>query len=344
MILFATCLMMACGNDDDLGNQKDDIDIDDPDVVSNSIIIENAIKNTGNPPAPTTGPDTPVLNENSSEEDYGAVAGRSFYLNPDVTSGEVAGVYLQIKGASEYYDIPTNTGSTTGRFGKHKSNSRFSKIARTNESNPIEIEIPDNLEPGEFCAVYCVYDEEGQVSNTVEVCIEIIEFGGEGSDFFAGQTWELFSTSETYDGMTEVELVGEDDIDTYDTQIFCGNDVFENMTVTEIFRTNYLYLTLATNGAYELTSEEYSKYLDYENSNCQNLAYTEETDTYEETGVWTYDDVSKTMTVVTEYVDEYDGETYTDIFKLQVALIDEQLVMTQSDDEGTYKITFNKKN
>ncbi len=343
MILLATCLMMACGNDDDLGGQNDDIDIDDPDVVSNSITIDNAIKNSGNPPAPTTGPDTPVLNDVPSDEDFGAVAGRSFYLNPNVASGNVAGVYLQIKGASDYYDIPTNSGNSTGRFGKHKSNSRFAKIARTNEGAPIEIEIPENLEPGEFCAVYCVYDDAGNVSNTVEVCIEIIEFGGEGSEFFAGQAWELVSTSESYDGMTEVQLVGEDDVEMYETQIFCGNDVFENMTVTEIFRTNYLYLTLANNGAYELTSEEYSKYLDYENSNCQNLAYTEETEIYNETGVWTYDDASKTLTVVTEYVDDYDGETYTDIFKLTIELVNDELQMTQTDEEGEYKIIFKKK-
>lgn len=340
MILLAACVFMACG-DDDGPAAEEKIDIDDPDVVSEMITIDNAIRNEGNPPAPSTDPNAPVIEDQSGDE-FGAVSGNSFYLDPNVNQGTAAGIYFQVKGSAEYFDIPLTTGNTGGRFGNRKSHSRLFKNARTAESDVIEIEIPKNLEPGEFCAVYCVYDEEGRVSNAVEICIEIIEFGGEGSEFFSPQTWELVSSSDTEGGQTEIEIPGELYEDTYETSLPCG-ETFQTVEVTTAYRTNYLYLTFSDNGAYELKSEEYEKELDWENSTCQDVQYTEETEIYTETGVWTYDDATKTLTVVTEYVDDYDGETYTDIFKVQMELVDDQLVITSEEDDEIFKITLKKK-
>ncbi|MDN5215641.1 hypothetical protein QQ020_26425 [Fulvivirgaceae bacterium BMA12] len=340
MILLAACVFMACG-DDDGPAAEEKIDIDDPDVVSEMITIDNAIRNEGNPPAPSTDPNAPAIEDQSGDE-FGAVSGNSFYLDPNVNQGTAAGIYFQVKGSTEYFDIPLGTSNTGGRFGNRKSQSRLFRNARTAESDIIEIEIPKNLEPGEFCAVYCVYDEEGLVSNAVEICIEIIEFGGEGSEFFSPQTWELVSSTDIEGGQTEIEIPGETYEETYETSLPCG-DTFQTVEVTTAYRTNYMYLTFSDNGAYELKSEEYEKYLDWENSTCQDVQYTEETKIYTETGVWTYDEATKTLTVVTEYVDDYDGETYTDIFKVQLELVDDQLIITSEEDDEIFKITLKKK-
>ncbi len=340
MILLAAGVFMACGDDDE-PELKERIDIDDAELVSNSITIDNAVKMEGNPPAPSSDPDAPSLYDNSNE-DFGAVSGKSFYLDPDVNQGQPAGIYFQVKGSNEYFDIPLTPGSSGGRFGLRKPKSILFKNARTDESYVIEIQIPDNLELGEFCALYCIYDEEERVSNVVEICIEVIEFGGEGSEFFSPQTWELVSITDIEGGQTEIEIPGETYEETYETSLPCG-DTFQTVEVTAAYRTNYLYLTFSDNGAYELKSEEYEKYLDWENSTCQNVTYKEETELYTETGIWTYDNATETLTVVTEYVDDYDGETYTDIFKVQMELVDDQLVITSEEDDEIFKITLKKK-
>lgn len=340
MILLAAGVFMACGDDDE-PELKERIDIDDAELVSNSITIDNAVKMEGNPPAPSSDPDAPSLYDNSNE-DFGAVSGKSFYLDPDVNQGQPAGIYFQVKGSNEYFDIPLTPGSSGGRFGSRKPKSILFKNARTDESYVIEIQIPDNLEPGEFCALYCIYDEEERVSNVVEICIEVIEFGGEGSEFFSPQTWELVSITDIEGGQTEIEIPGETYEETYETSLPCG-DTFQTVEVTAAYRTNYLYLTFSDNGAYELKSEEYEKYLDWENSTCQNVTYKEETELYTETGIWTYDNATETLTVVTEYVDDYDGETYTDIFKVQMELVDDQLVITFEEDDEIFKVTLKKK-
>ena len=340
MILFAAGVFMACSDDDEPG-LKQKIDIDDAELVSNSITIENAVKNEGNPPAPSTDPDAPSLYD--YESDFGAVSGNSFYLDPDVNQGQPAGVYFQIKGSDEYFDIPLASGSTGGRFGSRKPKSRLFKNARTAESDVIEIQIPDNMEPGVFCALYCVYDAEGRVSNAVEICIEIIEFGGEGSDFFSGHTWEMVSTKDSEGDVIEIEVPGEDYQYSYETTVSCADNTFQTVTVTETYRTNYFYLTFSDNGAYTVEAEEYDKEFDWENSTCDNIKYKEETEVYTETGVWTYDDVSKTLTVVTEYVDDYDGQTYTDIFKVGIELVNDQLVISDEEDGENYEIILKKK-
>lgn len=337
MILLAAGVFIACGDDD-----EPELNIDDAELVSNSITIDNAVKMEGNLPAPSSDPDAPSLYDNSNE-DFGVVSGKSFYLDPDVKQGQPAGIYFQIKGSNEYFDIPLTPGSSGGRFGSRKPKSILFKNARTDKSYVIEIQIPDNLEPGEFCALYCIYDEEERVSNVVEICIEVIEFGGDGSEFFSGQTWEMVSTKYSEGGVIEIEVPGEDYIENYETWVLCADNTYQPVTLAETYRTNYLYLTFSDNGAYELETEYYVKEFDSGNSTCDNLKYTEGTELYKETGVWTYDNVSKMLTVVTELVED-DGQKYTDIFKLRIELVNNQLVLSDKEDGEDYEVVLKKKN
>ena len=64
---------------------------------------------------------------------------------------------------------------------------------------------------------------------------------------------------------------------------------------------------------------------------------------YEETGIWTYDDATKTLTVVTEYESEYDQQTYTDIFKAKIELVNDQLVISGQEDGDSYEIILKRK-
>ena len=340
LVLVIVGLLMACSDDDEPGSDR--IDIDDAELVSGSITIENAIRKEGNPPPPSTGSDAPSLYDNS-DENFGAVSGNSFYLGLDVNQGQPSGVYFQIKGADEYYDIPLNSGNSGGRFGSRKTAPRLLKKARTTENNVIEIQIPENMEPGVFCAVYCVYDDEGRVSNTVENCIEVIEFGGDGSEFFSGQTWEMVSVKDSEGETIEIQVAGQDFVDSTDVTLPCGEGDYQTVRAAETYRTNYFYLTISTSGAYTVESEEYSKEVDYENAMCDNIVYKERTEVYSETGVWTYDNTTKILTVVTEWVDDYDGQTYTDIFKVGLELVNDQLVMTDEEDGEDLEIIFKKK-
>ncbi|MDN5199786.1 hypothetical protein QQ008_00390 [Fulvivirgaceae bacterium BMA10] len=337
LIAVSCCYFFSCDNEDEPQVQEM-LDISDPNVVSESIVIPNATIVEGTPPASSTDPDAPSLNE--SEDPFGAVSGNSFYLNPDINAGEIAGVYFQIDGAENYFDIPVT--NSTGRFDKSNTGSRLFQNARRTNNGGVEIEIPENLEPGTFCAEYCVYDADGLVSNVVEICIEIISFGGENSDFLTANSWTLVSAEHTYDGQTETQEIGEDFSETHTIHLPCGPDTVEEVSVTEIHRINYAYLTFSNNGAYSFEESSFEKFVDFDNSTCQDVIYIEETDVHDEVGVWTYDHATQTLTVVTE--GEEDGVAYTDIFKLNAQKVNDQLVLRIEEDEGeTSELIFDVK-
>lgn len=355
-LAFVATTLFSCGDDDSATPvvEEEKISIEDANAVTDAITINGSTKVQGNPPAPSTDPEAPVVGDAS---DATAITGNNLILPISETSGSaVAGVYLKVKGSDSYYDIPASAlGNSGGRtaFGRISKNKRQLKV---NEDVAVDIELPTNLEPGVFCVEYCVYDAQNRVSNIVEVCIEVLEFGGENSAFLSANQWEMVSEyyKEIYDGVTyeETVTVGESDVYTYETELYCNDGTYETVTVEEVSRVDYLFVTFAANGGFLVESSYYDKWMDYQNSTCQTgVLYTEETDTDDQVGAWSYDDNLKKLTLVSEEEDvDSDGNTYTETFVqvLDVEVVNGNLVLSYEDDDQDYydyfEITFKPKN
>ncbi len=333
MLFTITILLSACGGDDDDDDNNDDnddmspdttIDISDPVAVSAEIVVAGATDIDGDPPAPSTDANAPLIDADDFDNDLISTQGGSLVIDIDVSSGDVAGTYLQIKGSDSYFDIPFNPNGRVLKRGR---------LLQNDEAPAIEIAIPDNLGIGTFCADVCVYDSEARVSNIVEVCVEITELGGANSDFLTGNGWTAVSF-EDFDeaGVIEEIEIGELVVDTFPISLQCSDGSFETVDVTESDRTDKLDVTFAVNGGVTVTIEEFERDLDFDVSTCEQQVYTEEDATTTLIGTWSYNETSKELIMVLKVT----SSTFTeDIGDIEVIEFDVEF----DEATGTLRLT-----
>ena len=344
-MVISAIVFSACGDDDStkVAPEEVKLSINDPDAVSQAMSVSGATLKEGMPPSPTSDAASPILNDEGGDEKGIAIAGngRTIYVNE--TSGvSIAGIYLQIQGASSYFDIPVSSTSVEGGRVGFGRRARTKKTKTMNSWYGFNLEIPANLEAGEFCVSYCVYTTDGLVSNVAQVCIIVKEFGGDDSEFLTANAWELVSSTyyELYDGQvdTDTTIVGQLNSNTYDYQVTCG-DSSAVVSITETDRLNYLYIAMSSNGAFTAEDEYYEKSLDHGNSNCQSIKYDETTLVYTIDGAWSYDAATGEMILIYNGEETDDqGNTYieTDVEITKVSLVDGNLIwIFQEGEEGS---------
>lgn len=291
LVLFFT----SCGDEEKVNNPALD-----PTLVSESVNVVNAIEKQGNPPSPTSNaPQATSLNPSLSLK-----PGQTAYLPILFENAEnpVTGFYLQVNGASTYFE---------GTFPKNKSNrrksnlknSKFKRFVGTEKNGDLEgvivipIEIPTSLPLGNFCVSYCVVDSAGNISNIVESCITLTETGTSDTEFLGSDIpWEMKKAVYNFEGETETIFVGE----TY-------TDIEGCFKYTELV--DYFKLTLKTDGTQINEVKGYYKDEDI----CTDEVLYEEY--YEETGegYWSYLGDSNEFVLYFIYDDDgdIDGEYIT---------------------------------
>ena len=338
--LLALFSLIACGDDDTPAakaeEEKTSVTIDHPDEVTNALNLEGATLKAGTPPAPSNDTNAPVLVEN--EGDLMAITGTDLIVPINETnSGDIAGVYIQVKGASEYYDVPASRLAKSGRiaFG------RLQKTGRTLEDLTLSVGIPDNLRPGEFCILYCVYDQESRVSNIIEECITVLAFGGEESAFLTGNEWEMISQYQFEDDngfiYEEETLAGVTSEKTYPSSIRCDDQFDQEVDITKLRRVDYLYATFSKEGGFRFEVSEYEKSQDFEKTNCTDgLVYKEKTVVESLDGAWSYDSNTSKITLIGIMEDDdidNEAEESTFVVIYEVALENGNLKLF--NEEGT---------
>ncbi len=163
-ILFLALYISSCGNDDDTGNGPETVEVDpteetilDPSSVSQNITISNAERKDGNPPTPTGNIAFTYANPPAS-----AFVDSENLLTFSVPDN-FTGAYIQIRStngnaAPEYFDV-TNVDT-------------YDNIAE------IGVQINENQTAGQFCYIICIYDDNGNISDPQEVCVQIENWGG----------------------------------------------------------------------------------------------------------------------------------------------------------------------
>ena len=193
--IFLVILLFSCDNQDDVM----------PDIGSISLLefpVGTVILN-GTPPTPSSESDAPnVINLSS---DLVASPGSDFTLNFEFSSvNDVEGVYIQVSDEDSYSDVPLSVSGSSGQI-------------------TVPISIAENVQEGvEFELFFCIYDENGLVSNVISSDVTLFSsgIGGyiravvngetyEAEELFVGGELEI--TSEGYSlGITSADEVAND--------------------------------------------------------------------------------------------------------------------------------------
>ncbi len=165
-ILIAFLIVLtSCSKDDgptsgNTNNTNSLIDPADSDALSAVIIMPaGSTSSNGNPPAPSESNQAPIVDSQQAfiTSSNGSTAPLSFsYEN---VNGNIDGCYVQIDGAGNYFTIPY--GSDTGESG----------------SLQLPLGIPSNVDQGEFNVNFCVYDDNGLVSNIISINVSVLRLG-----------------------------------------------------------------------------------------------------------------------------------------------------------------------
>lgn len=201
----------------------------------------------------------------------------------------------------------------------------------------MNIPIPENLTAGTVCFDYCIYDSENNVSNIVEVCVEVLPFGGEGAEFlFEAKGWEPVYYIDVIDGISDTTVFTGTYTDTEYVTVACGDSTAS--VVVELEQPESIIWSFGANGGFAIEYSSDGEYIDEENSTCDDIQTYTVVDDYEEyfSGGWSYSaNASRIQIIISnvQYSYEEDGvvieeeETYIQIIDAEVSREGELLIL-----------------
>ncbi|WP_459212649.1 hypothetical protein [Aquimarina rhabdastrellae] len=211
-------------------------------------------------------------------------------------TGDYSGAYIQVKSltgnlAPNYHDVPI-----TNRSNVNSSSIKSSLFTTTNIDGPnIPVHFKRTMTPGKFCFLISVYDNEGNVSQPQEVCINIEAWGGNPN---LVSHWKFDHVLDN--GLTV--LAGEDHSCSKDNSYTCNNQETLEILQASCEATSTLNFTIREDGTYSLTEiYKKTKKLNIEDStlNCE-ARFDEDSDdiAFRSHGKWAFDEENGTLTLV----------------------------------------------
>lgn len=202
----------------------------DANAIAQVLIMPSGTqRNSGQPPAPT-GQGAPVVNSQSTNVlgSNGSTAPLNFtYAN---VYNNLGGCYVQVAGANGYFNIP------------------YSSNSGNNGNLSLPIGIPTNVDQGEFCLDFCVYDINGRVSNIIRTCVTVIRLGTGALQI--SLTW---GNSSDHD----IHVLAPDGCEIYYGNSYCGNATLDRDDVDGFGPENIFWENNAPNGQYKVEVEDF---------------------------------------------------------------------------------------
>lgn len=332
LFLFSALLLgvISCGSDDEAPsdltlvdpNPAEDVVID-ANTVASGISVDGATRNTGNAPAPNSTDLT--FDSNAAEQSAFLSNGFDIRINvPDT----YAGAYLQVAGSNEYLTIPSSTIFAAKTAGKNKKTGIFKNTQAKMNDNEVQIDVDfaASVPAGTFCYLLCIYDENGNISQPVEVCVEVEAWGGNSN--LVG-TWNYSKSIE--DGVTIG--IGEADCDDQN-ELTCDNNNTISVPDAYCYTLNSVPITFNADGTYEYEAKSTYRSMDFDTTlaTCTATFLPEEEETYISRGNWAYDEEEKKLTLVEfSYVEMQNGETFEGVEENGYLLFDGDITLSGSE-------------
>ncbi len=266
-----------------------------PEVVSQGITIPGATLVEGAVPTPNGG--IPFNMGYTSQSGFQTYGFDITFKAPSTFSG----AYVQLLDntgtpLSSYFDIPAGAmGDLSGKREKRSKTNLFGKNAdlNPNDDTLIDVNFDASINAGTFCYVICLYDTQGNISDPVEVCVEIESWAGNAA-MVAGWNYE----SSVEDG--EVFYPNIEYCDDYPVALNCDSGQILEVNNINCYTTNKMTLVIKSDGTYEYESESTDKNYDHDQTIAQcNLTWQEnERYTYISKGKWAYNEEKDILTLV----------------------------------------------
>jgi hypothetical protein len=161
----------SCRKEADTGGSGDPAATVNPsDAVALSkvlIVPADATRNTGPLPTPSGGSTSPIITGADSTISYtsgGQIRLPISYVSP---SGGIGGIYFQVDGSNEYFNVPSYTTSAAGTL-------------------LLPIKIPSNVANGKFCITISIFTQSGAVSQRFRTCVTVTSPQGCGAQRVSG--------------------------------------------------------------------------------------------------------------------------------------------------------------
>lgn len=330
MVMF---LVAACSD-------EDSFTLSNGNKVTALIEFEDASMISGQLPPPTTVSGSPILFLEEAEDLISLLGGSAFL--PFYWSGAISGIYLQFHGADSYYDIPAQNLIRAMASPDLNMNARR---ADHRVQYGLTIPTPDQLVSGNLCANYCVYGEGGTVSNIAEICIEIVQAGGENSEFLTNHEWSIVEQVQYSDGNTSSYFTGEEQIYSYHLNLICDGESVDH-EVSETFVLNSGQFNFWEDGSMEVLQNMTDTYFNYQESSCGNLVYNEATSNFNTAANWSYDDKTSQIILLIHYEPTNSSLTHTETLIGDIEEAGGRLIFTQYEENKTdyYRMIFEPKN
>lgn len=158
-VLLVCCFASSCKKDD-----KTDLNAlinpGDANALSQVVVLPSgAARVNGEIPAASGSVQSPDINAVLTDIITSNGATAPFLYTYTNAINNLRGFYVQIEGANYYFNVPF-TGSSTS----------------SGDIN-FPLGLPANVDGGEFCLLFSVYDASGNVSNTTRVCADVLRLG-----------------------------------------------------------------------------------------------------------------------------------------------------------------------
>ncbi|HYG40361.1 MAG TPA: hypothetical protein VD908_17150 [Cytophagales bacterium] len=160
VLIFILTLVFSCNTEDAAGpdNNSDDedgiISPSNADELSEILVFRNSeVINESALPQSSSPSEAPVVSHFDKSVSYNA--GSKIYIPVDVAAlSEIDGVYIQVEGASQYFDVPINTTTSNGTVS-------------------VPFTLPSEVEEGTFVLILKFYDSDKNISLSTEVIITV---------------------------------------------------------------------------------------------------------------------------------------------------------------------------
>lgn len=196
---------------DDNSNNTKMISPSNPDALASVLVFPNAEEVvSGSLPSSSDPSVAPVVSHIDTSISYSA--GSQIFIPCDVvspTQSNIAGVYVQVKGGTTYFDVPINATTSNGLIS-------------------LPIGLPSLVGPGNFILILKFYDTAGNISGMIEVNITVTAPSNCGTTKVSGGeglTSNVFVIPEGQNGIIKISYntyTVPDKIDVYQNGVWIG--------------------------------------------------------------------------------------------------------------------------